>query len=68
MAAGKDDYCPQCDHCNAHREVTARLGTWNDALNALKNASLPAEEGAPAYTVQDVFMLAAFLDGVTASE
>ena len=66
MAAGRDEYCPQCDHCNAHREVTVRLGIWNDALTALKNANLPVTDQEPVpYTVTDVFMLAAFLEGIS---
>lgn len=57
------DFCPQCDHCNAYKAVTARLSTWNDALNALKNANLPAKEEGPTFAVEDVFALALFLEG-----
>lgn len=64
MANGKDDYCPQCEHCNRHRAITNRVDTWVTARDLIRSANFPnADDGAAAYTPENVFALALLLDG-----
>ena len=67
-ANNKDEYCPQCDHCNAHRAVTARVDTWVTARDLIKSGAFPEVSGSSAYTPENVFALALYLEGIVSGE